>query len=406
MKKLSTWILLIAAVGASKAQTLQTYINEGLENSPRLQAYALKYQIALEQVDEAGWVPNTEIAAGYFASEPETRTGAQRARLSARQMLPWFGTIGKRKGYARAQAETERVEYTVEQRKLALEISRSYYSLFGLQARRRVLGEQLRLLDTYEELALKAVEVDKAGAVDVLKLQIRRNELNQQQEVLSEQYRAEQTRFNGLLNRDPELPVQVVSEVDIPEQDSVEASALVVNPELLRFEALYESVMQAEQLNRKQAAPMLGLGLDYLPVEERPGLTFSDNGKDIVMPMVSLSIPLFNRQYASRSRQNELRRQELAYLKEERLIALQAVLAEAEAGRNQARIAFRTQEKNRDQVQNALEIQIRIYETGTIDFNELLELQNMDLRIRNQQLQAVQLYYEQSALINYLTAGK
>ncbi len=405
MKKLSTWILLIAAVSATKAQTLQTYINEGLENSPRLQAYELKCQIALEQVDEARWVPNTEIAAGYFASEPETRTGAQRARFSARQMLPWFGTIGKRKGYARARAEAERVEYTVEQRKLALEISRSYYRLYGLQARKRVLGEQLRLLETYEELALKALEVDKAGAVDVLKLQIRRNELNQQQEVLSEQYRAEQTRFNGLLNRDPELPVQVVSEVDIPEQDPVDASALVVNPELLRFEALYESVIQAEQLNRKQAAPMLGLGLDYLPVEERPGLTFSDNGKDIVMPMVSLSIPLFNRQYASRSRQNELRRQELAYRKEERLNALQSVLAEAEAGRNQARIAFRTQEKNREQVQNALEIQTRTYETGTIDFNELLELQDMDLRIRNQQLQAVQLYYEQSALINYLIAG-
>lgn len=405
MKKLSTWILLIAAAGAGKAQTLQTYINEGLENSPRLQAYELKYQIALEQVDEAGWVPNTEIAAGYFASEPETRTGAQRARFSARQMLPWFGTIGKRKGYARAQAEAERVDYTVERRKLALEISRSYYRLFGLQARRRVLGEQLRLLDTYEELALKAVEVDKAGAVDVLKLQIRRNELNQQQEVLSEQYRAEQNRFNGLLNRDPELPVQVVSEVDIPEQDPVDASALVVHPELLRFEALYESVMQAEQLNRKQAAPMLGLGLDYLPVEERPGLTFSDNGKDIVMPMVSLSIPLFNRQYASRSRQNELRRQELAYRKEERHNALQALLAEAEAGRNQARIAFRTQAKNREQLQNALEIQTRSYETGTIDFGQLLELQDMDLRIRNQQLQAVQLYYEQSALINYLIAG-
>ena len=45
---------------------------------------------------------------------------------------------------------------------------------------------------------------------------------------------------------------------------------------------------------------MIGLGLDYINVEERPNMDFSDNGKDIVMPMVSVSIPIFNKKLCSR----------------------------------------------------------------------------------------------------------
>ena len=39
---------------------------------------------------------------------------------------------------------------------------------------------------------------------------------------------------------------------------------------------------------------MIGFGLDYITVSERPSMYFSENGKDIVMPMVSVSIPIFN----------------------------------------------------------------------------------------------------------------
>ena len=42
---------------------------------------------------------------------------------------------------------------------------------------------------------------------------------------------------------------------------------------------------------------MIGFGLDYIPVEKRPNMDFADNGKDIFMPMVSLSLPIFNKKY-------------------------------------------------------------------------------------------------------------
>ena len=81
---------------------------------------------------------------------------------------------------------------------------------------------------------------------------------------------------------------------------------------------------------------MIGFGLDYLPVSERPDMNFSDNGKDILMPMVSVSIPIFNKQYDSRSKQNELKQLEINAQKENRLNVLESAFAKAISQRNQA----------------------------------------------------------------------
>lgn len=385
-----------------RGQQLQGYIEEALRNNPSIQAYELRHSISREKVNEAGGIPDTQFSAGLFVSEPETRTGAQKARFSARQLLPWFGTISRRKEYARAQADSEFVNYTIECRKLKLEVSDSYYRLYGLKARQRVYDTQIELLKSYEALTLNRVAVNKAGAVDILTLQIRQNELSQQKRILQEQFAAEQSRFNHLLNRKAGEPVEVWAELRIPSEDPVAPERLQVNPELMLYDALYKSVVQEERLNRKESAPSLGIGLDYIPVQERSDLLFSDNGKDILMPMVSLSIPLFNPRYLSRSQQNEFRKQEISLLKQQRMNTLQTRFAQVVGKRNEARITFDTQSLNLKQARDAEEILLRQYETGAIPLRQVLEIQELQLDIQSKQIQAVQLYFQQSAVINYL----
>ncbi len=398
--KIITGLLFVSTFG--NAQQLQSYINEAQVNNPNIQAYEVRYNIAQEKVNEANWLPNTEFGAGYFVSEPETRTGAQVARFSAKQMLPWFGTVSTRQKYATAMAETDYVDYVVVKRKLALAVAQLYYKLYSLKTKQDVLDKNIQLLKTYETLALTSVEVGKASAVDVLRLQIRQNELQQQKEILQEQLKAEKASFNGLLNRDTGMVVEVAGMVNIPKKDPVVVDSLQLNPELLRFDKMYESVTQGELLNQKEGAPMLGFGLDFVPVQERSDMTFSDNGKDIVMPMVSLSIPIFSKRYESRTKQNQLRKQEITFQKQERLNVLESALAKAVSIRNEARIAFNTQGKNLVQAEDAEQILIKNYETGTIDFNDILDIQELQLKFQLNQIQSVQLYYIQSALINYL----
>jgi outer membrane protein TolC len=148
---------------------------------------------------------------------------------------------------------------------------------------------------------------------------------------------------------------------------------------------------------------MVGFGLDYVNVDKRPNLDFSDNGKDIVMPMVSVSIPIFNKKYKSQTKQNELQQQEITAQKKERWNKLETVLDKAVNDRISARISYKTQTKNLKQANDAEEILIKSYETGTIDFNDVLDIQELQLKFEINQIESVKTYYVQTTIINYLS---
>lgn len=406
MKQIKTAFLLcsIFFILKGNAQQLETLIQEGLANNPEIQLFELKHQVAKEKVNEANTLPNTEIGVGYFVSEPETRTGAQRFKISAKQMLPSFGSITARENYKNALADAVYEDIAITQRKLVASVSQSYYNLYALKEKQLVLDENITLLKTYEELALTSVEVGKASAVDVLRLQMRQNELEQLKQILEQDYLAEQTVLNKLLNREQNIEISMNIELIMPSENTLISSEnLALHPELLKYDKLYESVEKSELLNKKENSPMLGFGLDYIAVSERPNMNFSDNGKDIIMPMVSISIPIFNNKYKSKTKQNELLQKKISVQKQDKLNRLETLLDKAVKKSNSARISYNTQAKNLKQAKDAETILVKSYETGTIDFNDVLDIQELQLKFQINQIESIKTYYLQRTIINYLT---
>ncbi|MGB5498496.1 MAG: TolC family protein, partial [Maribacter sp.] len=117
------------------AQQLQSLIEEALLNNPEVQKFELLYNIASEKVNEVNTIPNTELGVGYFVSEPETRTGAQRFKVSAKQMMPWFGTITSRENYVSSMAAAKYEDIVIAKRKLMASVSQSYYNLYANKAK-------------------------------------------------------------------------------------------------------------------------------------------------------------------------------------------------------------------------------------------------------------------------------
>ena len=386
------------------AQLLEALIEEGLTNNPEIQIFELKYQIAKEKVNEVNTLPNTQIGVGYFVSEPETRTGAQRFKVSAKQMLPSFGSITARENYKNSLADAVYEDIAIVKRKLVASISQSYYNLYALKEKQTVLDENIALLETYENLALTSVEVGKASAVDVLRLQMRQNELEQLKQVLEQDYLAEKTLLNKLLNREKNRTISIDNELTMPSENSlINSENLALHPELLKYNKLYESVEKSELLNQKESNLMVGFGLDYIAVSERPNMNFSDNGKDIIMPMVSVSIPIFSTKYKSKSKQNEFLQKELNFQKQDKFNRLETLLDKAVKKSNSARISYNTQAKNLKQAKDAETILVKSYETGMIDFNDVLDIQELQLKFQINQIESIKTYYLQGAIINYLT---
>lgn len=396
-------LLFLFVLGQGRAQSLESYLEEADANSPMVKGYDLEHQAASEKMNEANSLPNTELGAGYFVSEPETRTGPQRFKLSVKQMLPWFGTFGAQREYLGALADERYVDWQVARRKLALSVSHSYYALYAQKAQLRILKENIQLLQTYEQWALAAVGADRATAVDVLRLQMRENKLLEQQQVLEAKQKAEALKFGKLLGREEPMPIVVADTLLLPDKDVVvDDGMLHLNPELLKYDKMYRSVEEAENLNQKDAAPKMGVGLDYIAVSERPDLQMADNGKDILMPMLSVSLPLFEKTHRSRTAQHQLKEAAIQAQKDDRLKTLEAVLAETLSKRTAARIQVETQYKNLEQARAAEKILTKGYETATLDFTQLLEVQELQLQFQMGIIAATQQYYEQAATLNYL----
>ena len=397
-------IFCLVLVQNTHAQQLQMFIEEAWKNNPEIQQLTLSHDIANERVNEANTLPDTQVSLGYFISEPETRTGPQRFKVSVKQMVPWFGTITARENYLNSLAETAYEDIVIAKRKLSMAVAHAYYNLSTLKRKEAVYIEHIALLKQYETIALTYVETGKASAVDVLKLQIRQNELLQQNSILNQKYLAELTHFNLLLNRDKNTSITNIDSLQIPiEAENVSKENLVLHPELLKYDKMYASVTEAQLVNDKDKSPFLGFGLDYINVSERTDMNVQDNGKDIFMPMVTLSIPIFNNKIKSKTIQNQLQQEQIIAVKDDKLNKLTRLLETAIYDRSIARISYETESENLVNAKNAEQILIKNYETGTINFNDVLDIQELQLKFQLKQVEATKNYYIQSSIINYLT---
>jgi len=66
------------------------------------------------------------------------------------------------------------------------------------------------------------------------------------------------------------------------------------------------------------------------------------------------------------------------------------------------KIKFNVQSKNLQQANDAEEILIKNYETGTIDFNDVLDVQELQLKFKINLIESIKGYYKEYDMVNYL----
>ena len=403
MKVNLIFIMMFLLTISAKAQSLIDYLLIASENNPELQAIQYKYESALEKVNEVGSFPNTTIAAGYFVQEVETRVGAQKAKISATQMLPWFGTLNAKEESANYNAAAQLNNFDFTKRKLFLDVKSAYFELFELKEKERLILENIEILKTFESLGLNELENNRATMVDVLKIRMEKNELLNQLSSVQENFKAKKNTFNLILNRDensdvilPEIPLLQVSAIFNKEQISN-------NPKILQFENLQSSIEKSELAAKKEGLPTIGIGLDYGIVEKRDVANLTDNGKDIIMPMVSVSFPLFSKKYSSKQKQLKIDYQALEASKKNTYNQLYTIFENSKSKLTNSKVSIATQIDNIKEAKRAKKILLSAYETSTVDFEQLLEIQQLQLKFELKKVISEKEYAIQKSTLEFLT---
>lgn len=398
-------LLMVVGFGA-KGQTLEEYFSEAAGNNPGLQAKYKDFEAALQKVPQVSTLPDPDFSFGYFLSPVETRVGPQKAKFSLTQMFPWFGTLKARGDATALLAEAKFQSFIEARNKLYFRVASAYYPLYELNDWIRIEKENIRILESYKTISTQKFKNGNGAMVDVLRVDIMLKNAQTNLRVLRDKEKPLLTTFNKLLNR-PEAENVVISDSLKPEvlpDDFRKDSLLNANPTLKALDLKLQASKTSELVARKQGLPKLGAGLDYVVVGQRTDVALPDNGQDVLMPMVSVSIPIFRKKYDASVKEAQLMQQSYANQKQEvenTLIAEYEMVWYDIDRQLQLLSLYEQQIKT---TQQSLNLLFTSYGNSGKEFEEVLRMQQQLLKYRKMRATALSQYEIAIAKINYLTS--
>src|SRR5690606_3798899 len=158
-------LILLGSQNLSFAQSLEGYLQMAGENNPELKAYFSDYLAALERVPQVGSLPDPELSMGIFLKPMERYMGNQQADIQLMQMFPWFGTLGAQKDEASQMALARYEAFQDAKNRLFYQVKDTWYQMYRLDEEIRISEENLKILRTYERLAL--IRYQSAGGSEI-----------------------------------------------------------------------------------------------------------------------------------------------------------------------------------------------------------------------------------------------
>lgn len=152
-----------------------------------------------------------------------------------------------------------------------------------------------------------------SGMSEVLRIQLEIAEIDNNIESLHSQIKAEKSKFNLLLNREAFEEIVLGKEIrklDFLYSENEVLAAIEQNNPMLEMIAEGGLAYKAKaEMDRKMSYPMIGIGAQYMVIGKTDNMMLAMegmNGNDMIMPMVSVSLPLFRKKYNAQQKESKL----------------------------------------------------------------------------------------------------
>ena len=294
-------------VDANNLQTIQDYLRYASLNSAELKAKFNEWKAAIEQIPQAKSLPDPKFTYGYFIEEVETRVGPQRQKFEIMQTFPWFGVIEARTDLAAAKEKAAHKRYQAKKLELFQEVKYAFYEYTYLAKAIDITKQNLELLTHFEEIARSRYTTAITSHPDIIRAQIELAILQDRLESLKELKPAITAKLNSILNRRasndlpwPKSPKrQQISFVF----SQLYAMIIQNNPDLQAMDYEIEAARKTEKLAKKRSYPDFGVGVGYIDTAHARASGVDDSGRDPIMAMFSLTLPVWTGNYKAAQHQ-------------------------------------------------------------------------------------------------------
>ncbi|MEQ3661983.1 MAG: TolC family protein [Flavobacterium sp.] len=385
-------------------QSINDYYTIAAENNPELKAKYKEFEAAMQKIPQVSSLPDPNLSMGYFISPVETRLGPQNMRFSLTQMFPWFGTLKAQKNAATLMAESKYQAFLNAKNQLYSQVATAYYPLYELLKLKDIEQENIKILESYKNIANAKFENGKGSLVDVLRVDIMIKDAQTNLDILTKKEPALTSWLNSILNRKYNEKIVISKDLQIMELPmEYRKDSITTNPILQELELKKQASEVAIEVARKQGLPKLGLGLDYVLVGKGMN-NFPDSGKDIIMPMVSVSLPIFRKKYNAATKEAKLMQESFSFQKEAYENKLNGTYYKLVFELEKERDLLKLYEGQVLTLSKSLNLLFAYYSNANKDFEEVLRMQQELLKYQKMQLSSTSTFYIKLAELDYLTA--
>lgn len=387
-----------------QAQDLETYLQIASENNPKVKASYAEFEAAMQRAPQVATLPDPTLTMSAFGRMIETRLGAQEARFNLMQMFPWFGTLRAKEDAANLMAEASFQNYLDLRNQVFFDVKQVYAELYALEKTIQLKKENFSILDSYRELALSRFRSGSSPMVNVVKVDIQRDAAMIEIELLEEKRKPLETRFNLMLRREKGEAI-VLQDSILPE------NALAFNetdenfdghPRLTGLEKQKEAYEMQDIIAQKEGNPMVGLGIDYSIISKRTDANPDMNGRDAIMPMVSVTLPIFRKKINAARKEAQLMGESILEQQEAQRNELQNEYEAALYELNSARKLLDLYDRQIASSGQANKLLISGYSNSITDFDEVLQMNQDVLMYQTQRIEALKNGLIAQAKLDYL----
>ena len=230
------------------------------------------------------------------------------------------------------------------------------------------------------------------GMAGVLQLKLQLNEQETTLMQLQENLAVLKIQFNQLLNRPIDSPISLPEQLDaasLPlEKQAYLEKIKESNPMLSMFAAEKSALVQQEKMAVLEGRPMLGVGVNYMPLSPRIEKGMPMGGDDMVMPMVTLSLPIYRKKIDSKIKETAFLQTatEMAQKETENRLAMQ--WAAAFRGWEESNRNLKLYQEQLTLIDQQLQLLESGLATGKSSLLDVLQLQQQDLEYQRKVLYA------------------
>jgi outer membrane protein TolC len=234
-----------------------------------------------------------------------------------------------------------------------------------------------------------------SGLTDIYRIQIETGDLENNISLLKNQRNTVMAQFNTYLNRRVTTPVFTYENIAV---DSLELSLMAVsdsmlanNPMLGMLDYEKQSIESRKKMVTRMGYPMVGLGLNYsLISKSATAMGAPDmNGKDMVMPMVTVTLPIYRKKYNAMIREADFMEKATSENYQAAANSLQAEYYQAVQLYQDAQRRIKLYENQYQLASKSLDLMLKSFSVSSSALTDVLRIRQQTLDYEVKQVEAV-----------------